>query len=688
LPLSIGIDLGTTHTVVAGGGRLHTLPMADAHALLPSAVWIREDGQVVVGRAALNAAALYPDQVILASKRSMGDTDAVWRIHGRAWTPADVAAEILKAAKAGAERHLGLPVDRAVITVPAYFQAPQKEDTKRAGEMAGLRVMRLLPEPTAAAVSYGLGREIDQTILVYDLGGGTFDVAVLRVEREDFRVLSVDGDSRLGGEDFDRLLAGYLLDRHRSAKTSLASEIRQGLKHERMTGMDRAAGAALAKLLETARAAKIELTDSDVVEVLVPNILGSDLEIRLTLAEFEALVRPLIQRTMETVSRVLKAAGLDAEDLDRIVLAGGSTKMRLVRRLMTEWYREPWQAPHVDEVVAQGAAIVASSLDAPHPTVPAPKLIDVTAHDLGLRVKGGGMHVLVPRNTPLPVTVEYDGFTTSALNQKKVDVHVFQGPHARADENVFVGGFQLAGIPEGRAGTANIRVRFAMDQSDLLAVSATCDDRQRSQTLDVSMVSKYEETPPPKAVEIMLLVDTSGSMSSELEGVQESCSELARVVTEAGIDCRMGLIDFDLDSGDDAYTYETFGPMDPEDLPDAIGHLEIGRLGGCGCYVGDEGSVEVIEHLVGSFTDPSRISIGILFSDEVGNDAGSVRRIIHALKAGNVCLHVVGVPGSCHEKIAAESGGRFWDIQTSRRIDFESLLSTIAEEITDLALRT
>jgi molecular chaperone DnaK len=692
LAYPIGIDLGTTNSVacVWRRGNAETIPI-DGRSTLPSALSIRQDGSVMVGQSAKAKALLDPAASVVSAKRFMGDDKTQWEINGKAYRPLDVSALILRHLKDGAEQYLGESVTDAVITVPAYFNTNQKNDTKLAGEAAGLRVIQLLPEPTAAAISYGLDKDRDQTILVYDLGGGTFDVAVLEVKRNQFRVIAVDGDFHLGGDDFDLLLVEHLIKLMQQRTKADLGLLQSLVRGARLQGTPQEILLARQKLKETAEAAKCELAQADTTQITVPEILGSALDEEITLATYNGLISPLVDRTIAKVRDVLKAARMKADDIDRVILVGGSTRNRLVKERVAAAVKEPWTAAKVDEVVAQGAAIVAGYLSSPEEDVVPIEFTNVTPFSLGVRAsKGSDLDIFKPllsKNASIPANIEHE-FTTRRINQRSVDISIFQGEQSHCRDNTFIGGFQLNGIPPAPAGQPKIVVRFEMDNSDLMRVSATCSHLHSEQTLDVNLVSRKDEVPQAlPEVDIVFLVDTSGSMSDELEGVKSSCQQFASRLAEAGMDCRVGLVDFALPYGSN-YNTEVFGPMDPKRFHSAISGLRIGRIGGGGCYVGEAATIPVIETLVHAFPRGKRLHIGILISDEVGNDTASIRKIVDILQRNQVCLHAVGVAGSCHEVLARETGGRFWDIHASRgNVDFSDLLDAIAVEITNLALR-
>lgn len=692
---SIGIDLGTTNSVacVWRRGTVETIPI-DGRATMPSALSVRPDGALLVGQSAKKRAELEPEQSITSAKRYIGDGKTQWQIGNKIYTPMDAAATVLKQLKTAAEKYLGESVTEAVITVPAYFNNNQKRDTKLAGEAAGFRVLQLLPEPTAAAISYGLDRGKDQTLLVYDLGGGTFDVSVLSVKGNRFQAIAVDGDFNLGGDDFDLLLVEYLIslikkrsqfDLENFLDTLLGRSKNQklGTPHEILIAKQR--------LKEAAEKAKIELSESNRTRVTMPEILGASLDEEITIDTYNRLITPLVDRTIAKTRAVLKSAKLTADDIDRVILVGGSTRNKLVRSRIAEAIREPFISDRVDEVVAQGAAIVAGSLSSPEEDLTPIEFSNVTPFSLGLRASKGKdldiFKVLIPKNTAIPATLTQE-FTTFRANQKSVDISIFQGEQKNCRENTFIGGFRLDGIPPAPVGQPKISVQFQMDNSDLLVVTATCSNLRSQQTLDVNLVSREDEAPQaaPQA-DIIFLIDTSGSMSDELEGVKRSCLDFAERVISSGVDCQLGLVDFDVPLFGSTYNWEVFGPMEPQKFPAAISNLRIGRLGGCGCSVGAANTVPVIQGFVRAFPKNDRFKIGILISDEVGNDANAIAQITNILKAGQVCLYVVGVARSCHEKLATATGGQFWDIHQSRgSVNFGSLLDSIAVEITNLAL--
>ncbi|CAN2046381.1 VWFA domain-containing protein [Candidatus Magnetomoraceae bacterium gMMP-1] len=675
----IGIDLGTTNSVccVYRRGQTETIPIEN-RSTMPSAISVLPDGNILIGMQGKNRAIIYPDQSVTSAKRFIGDGKTKWKILGKEYEPVDVSSLIIKQLKEVATAFLNNEVTDAVITVPAYFNNNQKRHTRMAAEAAGLNVIQLLPEPTAAAISYGLDKEKDQTIMVYDLGGGTFDVSILKIQQNQFKVIAVDGNFNLGGDDFDFLLVDYLFN-------ILKKKINKEISNKEIL-------LARQQLKEVSEKAKKDLSESDTAFVSLPNILGYSLEEEISIDDYNSMISHLVEQTVKKMKAVLKAAKLNKKDVDRVILVGGSTRNRLVKQRVAETIKEPFISDRVDEVVSQGAAIVAGYLYSPEPDMLPIEFINVTPFDLGVRVSKGSdldyFDVLIPKNASIPDKAEKD-FTTFQDNQKKVDISVFQGDKKSCSENTFIGGFQLTGIPPAPKGQPKIKVKFKMDSSDLLIVTASCEHLRNTKTLDVNMISCEKEMHDnmPK-LDIHFLIDTSGSMNDELEGVKRSCLEFADRIISGGIDCRLGLMDFDLPCNRSKnYNWEIFGPTEPSALKSSISKLEIGRLGGCGCYIGEKNTIPVIKAFADSFPDEKYNKIGILISDEVGNEAKVIPELLAVLKLSQICLHVVGVAGSCHVVLARETGGKFWDIHVLRgRVSFNELLDDIAKEITNLAL--
>ncbi|MCL1470080.1 Hsp70 family protein [Argonema antarcticum] len=415
---AVGIDLGTTNSVVSifRRGVVETIAI-DGRSTMPSVVSWRDDGSVLVGQAAKSRLLLDPENTIASAKRFMGDRNKFYRIGGKFLSPLDISSMVLKILVEGTRKALGEDIRDAVITVPAYFTEAQREDTKRAGEEAGLNVLRLIPEPTAAAIAYGLDKNKDQTIMVYDLGGGTFDVSILLVQGNRFEVKAVGGDSHLGGDDFDRAIVNW------------ASQTFQ-----EQTGIDlqndpsREGTIARQRLKEAAENAKIELSISDRATIAIPDCLGYPLELEISVSEYNNLIAPLLRRTVDCMKSVLQDALLKPQDIDRVILVGGSTKNRAVREIVAKEIKEPYTSDRVDEVVAHGAAIAAANLSLPD-LVPL-DVLDVTAHSLGVSMLNKQDELvfkpIIPRQTAYPCRRGIIGYTNRAL-QNEIDIPVFRG---------------------------------------------------------------------------------------------------------------------------------------------------------------------------------------------------------------------------------------------------------------------
>ena len=477
----IGIDLGTTNSCVAvlEGGEPVVIANAEGNRTTPSVVGFAKNGERLVGETAKRQAITNPERTISSIKRHMG-TDYTVEIDGKKYTPQDISAMILSKLRADAESYLGEKVTEAVITVPAYFTDSQKQATKDAGKIAGLDVKRIINEPTAASLAYGLDKdEAQHKILVYDLGGGTFDVSILELGDGVFEVLATNGDNKLGGDDFDEALLNFMAD-------SFAKENGVDLRNDKM---------ALQRLKEAAEKAKKELSSAQTTNVNLPFITVNEngplhMNMDITRAKFEQLTEGLVNRTIGPMNKAMADAGVSNSDISKVILVGGSTRIPAVQEAVKKVTgKEPFKGINPDECVAIGAAIQAGVLTGEVNDV---LLLDVTPLSLSIETLGGVATKLIERNTTIP-TKKSQIFSTAADNQTAVDIHVMQGEREMAADNTTLGRFQLTGIPPAPRGVPQIEVTFDIDANGIVNVSAKDMGTGKEQSITITSSTKLSE---------------------------------------------------------------------------------------------------------------------------------------------------------------------------------------------------